>query len=112
MVSTGLAVMIGAFTPTEVFRAHRLNSDVVKLFPGSAVGPGYVRALKGPFPEIELMPTGGVNTENVSAWFDAGVFAVGAGSELCPKSLITAGKFAEITRIACDFMEAVNRCKS
>jgi 2-dehydro-3-deoxyphosphogluconate aldolase/(4S)-4-hydroxy-2-oxoglutarate aldolase len=111
MVATGLAVMIGAFTPTEVFRAHRLNSDIVKLFPGSAVGPGYVKALKGPFPEIELMPTGGVNAENISAWFEAGVFAVGAGSELCPNSLIKAGKFDEITRIASKFVEIVNRSK-
>ena len=69
MVASGLAVMVGALTPTEVEQAIRLGSDVVKIFTGSLVGPGYIKALKGPFPYIPLMPTGGVSIENVGDWF-------------------------------------------
>jgi 2-dehydro-3-deoxyphosphogluconate aldolase/(4S)-4-hydroxy-2-oxoglutarate aldolase len=99
--------MIGALTPTEVWRAHQLGSDVVKLFPGSAVGPDYVKALRGPFPHIPIMPTGGVDESNVTEWFRAGVFAVGAGSQLSPGALAKEGKFDAITAVARRFVAAV-----
>jgi 2-dehydro-3-deoxyphosphogluconate aldolase / (4S)-4-hydroxy-2-oxoglutarate aldolase len=107
MVASGLAVMAGALTPTEVELAHRLGSDVVKIFPGSLVGPEYVKALKGPFPNIPLMPTGGVSIGNVAEWFAAGVVAVGAGSELCPTQWAREGKFEAISQRAADFVAAV-----
>jgi 2-dehydro-3-deoxyphosphogluconate aldolase/(4S)-4-hydroxy-2-oxoglutarate aldolase len=111
MVATGLPVMIGALTPTEVFRAHQFGSDVVKLFPGSAVGPDYVRALRGPFPHIPLMPTGGVDEHNLADWFRAGVFAVGAGSQLSPAHLANAGQFDLITAVARRFAAAVAKAR-
>lgn len=111
MVATGLPVMIGALTPTEVFRAHQIGSDVVKLFPGSAVGPDYVKALRGPFPHIPIMPTGGVDENNVADWFKAGVFAVGAGSQLSPAGLAKEGKFDVIQAIARRFAAAVEAAK-
>ena len=92
MVASGLVVMVGALTPTEVFQAYRLGVDVVKIFPGSLGGPAYVKALKGPFPYIPMMPTGGVSAANVADWFAAGVVAVGAGSELCPPQLAKEGQ--------------------
>lgn len=107
MVATGLATMIGALTPSEIFAAYRAGSDVVKVFPGSAVGPSYIKAVKGPLPHIPMMPTGGVNAGNLADWFAAGVVAVGAGSELCPPKLAKEGKFDEITRTAADFVRAV-----
>jgi 2-dehydro-3-deoxyphosphogluconate aldolase / (4S)-4-hydroxy-2-oxoglutarate aldolase len=107
MVATGLPVMLGALTPTEVYKAHQLGSDVVKLFPGSAVGPDYVKALHGPFPQIKIMPTGGVDEHNVGEWFKAGVFAVGAGSQLSPGKLAKEGRFEEITAVARRFVAAV-----
>jgi 2-dehydro-3-deoxyphosphogluconate aldolase / (4S)-4-hydroxy-2-oxoglutarate aldolase len=107
MVASELVVMAGAFTPTEVFQAYRLGSDVIKIFPGAAVGPSYVKALKGPFPYIPMMPTGGVSISNVGEWFAAGVVAVGAGSELCPPNLAKEGKFDEITHRAAEFAQAV-----
>lgn len=107
MVASGLAVMAGALTPTEVFQAYRLGSDVVKIFPGSLAGPAYVKALRGPFPYIQFMPTGGVSASNLGEWFAAGVIAVGAGSELCPPNLAKEGKFDEISRRAKDFVKAV-----
>jgi 2-dehydro-3-deoxyphosphogluconate aldolase/(4S)-4-hydroxy-2-oxoglutarate aldolase len=104
--------MAGALTPTEVLQAYRLGSDVVKLFPGSLVGPSYVRALHGPFPHIPLMPTGGVSAANVDQWFAAGVVAVGAGSELCPPALAKAGHFSEITEKAAEFNKAVKTARA
>jgi 2-dehydro-3-deoxyphosphogluconate aldolase/(4S)-4-hydroxy-2-oxoglutarate aldolase len=112
MVASGLAVMAGAFTPTEVFQAYRLGTDVVKIFPGSVGGPAYLKALKGPFPYIPMMPTGGVNAGNVADWFAAGVVAVGAGSELCPPQLAKEGKFEEISRRAAEFVKVVQAAKA
>jgi 2-dehydro-3-deoxyphosphogluconate aldolase/(4S)-4-hydroxy-2-oxoglutarate aldolase len=112
MTGTGLAVMLGAFTPSEVMQAVCLGSDVVKIFPGSLGGPAYMKALRGPFPGIPMMPTGGVDENNLKDWFAAGAFAVGAGSKLCPKQLAVDGRFAEITRIAHQFAQAVQAARA
>jgi len=74
--------LAGALTPTEVVRAHRAGAACVKLFPGSAVGPGYLKALRGPLPHIPLMPTGGVDEKNLGEWLAAGAVAVGMGGNL------------------------------
>ncbi len=111
MVGSGLAVMAGAFTPTEVLQAYRLGVDVVKIFPGSVGGPAYIKALKGPFPYIPMMPTGGVSAANAADWFAAGVVAVGAGSELCPPQLAKEGKFDEISQRAADFVKVVKAAR-
>jgi 2-dehydro-3-deoxyphosphogluconate aldolase/(4S)-4-hydroxy-2-oxoglutarate aldolase len=111
MVASGLLTMAGAFTPTEVFQAYSVGTDVVKVFPGSVGGPGYVKALKGPFPYIPMMPTGGVSAGNVADWFAAGVVAVGAGSELCPPQLAKEGKFSEITQKAAEFVQIVKTAR-
>ena len=111
MVDSGLVTMIGALTPSEVFKAYRMGSDVIKIFPGRLGGPDYIKDLKGPFPYIPMMPTGGVDLTNMIEWFAAGVIAVGAGSNLCPKKLIIEGKFSEITEIAGHFVEAVKKAR-
>jgi 2-dehydro-3-deoxyphosphogluconate aldolase/(4S)-4-hydroxy-2-oxoglutarate aldolase len=111
MVASGLAVMIGALTPTEVMQAYRLGSDVVKIFPGSLGGPAYMKALRGPFPHIPMMPTGGVSASNLTEWFAAGAFAVGAGSELCPPALAKEGRFGDITAKASEFLQAVEKAR-
>lgn len=107
MTATGLPVMMGAFTPAEVMASYSLGSDVVKLFPGSVGGPDYMKALKGPYPDIPMMPTGGVEKENVADWFAAGAVAVGAGGSLCPKQWAMAGRWNDITAVAHDFVTAV-----
>lgn len=109
MSSSGLLSMAGALTPTEIFQAYTLGSDVIKVFPGSLTGPSYIKALKGPFPYIPMMPTGGVSEANVKDWFAAGVVAVGAGSELCPSALAKEGKFDEITERAAAFITTVQQ---
>lgn len=112
MSATGLPVMLGALTPTEVMQAVRLGSDVVKIFPGSLGGPAYMKALHGPLPDVLMMPTGGVSESNLKDWFAAGAFAVGAGSNLCPKALAVAGRFDEITEIARQFNAAVQAARA
>ncbi|OGN90701.1 MAG: 2-dehydro-3-deoxyphosphogluconate aldolase [Chloroflexi bacterium RBG_13_48_10] len=112
MVDSGLLTMAGALTPTEVLQAYNLGADVVKIFPGSLGGPAYVKALKGPFPYIPMMPTGGVSANNVAEWFATGVVAVGAGSELCPPQLAKEGKFDEITRRAAEFVQVVKSARA
>jgi len=111
MVESGLLTMAGALTPTEVLHAYNLGADVIKIFPGSLGGPAYIKALKGPFPYIPMMPTGGVSANNVAEWFSTGVVAVGAGSELCPPQLAKEGKFDEITKRAAEFVQVVKSAR-
>lgn len=112
MVASGLLSMAGAFTPTEVLQTYNLGADVIKIFPGSLGGPAYIKALKGPFPYIPMMPTGGVSASNVAEWFTVGSIAVGAGSELCPPQLAKEGKFDEITRRAAEFVQVVKSART
>jgi 2-dehydro-3-deoxyphosphogluconate aldolase/(4S)-4-hydroxy-2-oxoglutarate aldolase len=112
MVASGLLCMAGALTPTEVYQAYSMGVDVVKVFPGSLGGPAYIKALKGPFPYIPMMPTGGVSAGNAAEWFAAGVVAVGAGSELCPPQLAKEGKFDEISKRAAEFVQVVKSARA
>jgi len=111
MSLTGLLTMFGAFTPTEIFQARAFGADIVKLFPGSLGGPKYLKAIRAPFPEIPILPTGGVNLENLVDWFDAGAIAVGAGSSLCPGNWAIEGRFHEITANAVAFQDALTRSR-
>jgi len=111
MVKSGLLNMVGSFTPTEIFHSYSMGVDVIKIFPGSLGGPSYIKALRGPFPDIPFMPTGGVSAENAADWFQAGAIAVGAGSNLCPKDLVLNEEFEEITRISKEFVAVINRVK-
>lgn len=78
-------MLAGALTPTEILAAWRAGSDLVKVFPARSLGgPAYFKALRGPLPQIPLVPTGGVSLEEVAAYFAAGAAAVGVGSELVP----------------------------
>lgn len=104
---TGGLSMIGGFTPTEVQRLAVVGVDVVKLFPGSLGGPGLLKALRGPFPELRYVPTGGVSATNLREWFDAGATAVGAGSELIPAAALAAGDHAAIEAMARTFVSAL-----
>jgi 2-dehydro-3-deoxyphosphogluconate aldolase/(4S)-4-hydroxy-2-oxoglutarate aldolase len=81
-VSQGLPFIPGALTPTEIHAAWSVGATFVKLFPASAVGAQAVREMRGPFPEIELIPTGGVDGHNARAFLDAGAVAVGIGSAI------------------------------
>ena len=84
MVASGLLTMAGALTPTEVLQTYNLGADVIKIFPGSLGGPAYLKALRGPFPHIPMMPTGGVSQDNIAEWLAAGAVAVGAATGSAP----------------------------
>lgn len=79
MVATGRTVIAGCLTPTEIIGALSAGAHAVKLFPASAVGPEYVAALRGPFPGLKLIPTGGIRPADVDRWIEAGAIAVGIG---------------------------------
>jgi len=102
-----IAVMPGAMTPTEVLDAWEAGADVVKIFPAGVGGPQFFKDLKGPFPHIEIMPTGAVNRETAPQFIKAGACAIGVGGELAGKPLIAARKFATITQNAQDFVALV-----
>jgi len=78
----GMASFPGAYTATEITHATELGADAVKLFPAVSLGPGYVSALRAPFPALRLVPTGGINLSNIRQYLEAGAVAVGVGSEL------------------------------
>jgi len=82
MVATGLAAIPGCLTPSEILAASAAGAHAVKIFPASTLGPGYLAALRGPFPSLRLVPTGGIDPADVRAWIDAGAFAVGLGGRL------------------------------
>lgn len=88
----------GCMTITEMQQALKSGADIIKLFPGSVSGPSMVSAVKAPLPQINLMPTGGVNLENMETWFKAGVVAVGVGGNLLAPAAV--GDFAKVTEIA------------
>jgi 2-dehydro-3-deoxyphosphogluconate aldolase/(4S)-4-hydroxy-2-oxoglutarate aldolase len=112
MLGSGALTMLGAVTPTEVMRAMRLGAHVVKVFPGSLVGPGYLKALRGPFPDVALMPTGGVSAANVGEWLAAGAVAVGAGGELAAGADIAGGRWDAIRESAARFVAATDAARA
>jgi 2-dehydro-3-deoxyphosphogluconate aldolase/(4S)-4-hydroxy-2-oxoglutarate aldolase len=101
------AIFPGALTPTEIVTAWEAGADGVKVFPCSAMGGAkYIKALKGPFPHIDLVPTGGVNLDTIGEFFVAGSTAVGVGGELVDNKAIGAGHYHVITERAIKFREA------
>jgi 2-dehydro-3-deoxyphosphogluconate aldolase/(4S)-4-hydroxy-2-oxoglutarate aldolase len=95
-VRHGIASYPGAFTPTEIYTAWSAGASAVKLFPGGALGPGYLKAVRAPLPDVPLIPTGGVDVEAVGAWLDAGAVAVGLGSPLIGDALAPGGDLAAL----------------
>lgn len=105
--------MPGALTPTEVVAAWRAGADLVKIFPcGPVGGPKYIKALRGPFPQIEFVPTGGVNLETTPEFIRAGAAAVAVGGELVDAKALEAGRLDLITSNARKFVEAVRAGRS
>ena len=103
----GIPVFPGAFTPTEVVTAWEAGADAVKVFPVSSVGPRYIKDLRGPLPDIPLVPTGGITAENCVEFIRAGAIAVGGGSDLVDKAVVDRRDFTELERRARGFAEGV-----
>ena len=109
MVSTGRLTMTGALTPSEIMHAQSHGVHVMKIFPGALGGPAYLSALKGPFPGLDFMPTGGVSPDNLGEWFNRGAFAVGAGSDLVPSKALAMGDFEDIASRAHRYVAALRK---
>jgi len=107
-----VAVLPGALTPGEVFEAFRSGGDMVKVFPAQSVGgAAYLRALRGPFPDIPLVPTGGVTLENLAELFQAGAAAVGVGTELISQDALARRDYAAIGARAKQFLAALRQAR-
>jgi 2-dehydro-3-deoxyphosphogluconate aldolase/(4S)-4-hydroxy-2-oxoglutarate aldolase len=89
--------MPGCFTPTEILEAWDVGADIVKVFPATALGPGFLKDLRGPLPQVKLMPTGGVTIDNAGEWIKGGAAAVGIGTALLDAKAIAAGDYAALT---------------
>lgn len=102
--------MPGCMTVTEMIRALEAGADVIKVFPGSAVGPDYIKAIRGPLPQASLMPTGGVSLDNVEQWIRNGCIAVGVGGELT--SGARAGDYGKVTETAIEFVKKIKAARA
>ncbi len=105
-------VMPGAFTPTEVVAAWEAGADVVKVFPADVVGPAFFKALRGPLPQVKLMPTGGVDLTTATEFLAAGAVCLGVGGHLVDPKAVAAGDFARITQTARQYAEIVKRYRA
>jgi len=111
--SYSIAVIPGALTPTEIVTAWEAGADIVKVFPcGSLGGPKYLAALKGPLPQIELIPTGGVSLSNAADFLAAGACALGVGSDLVDSSALAKGNLDVITENASKYAAVVQQARS
>jgi 2-dehydro-3-deoxyphosphogluconate aldolase/(4S)-4-hydroxy-2-oxoglutarate aldolase len=105
-------VVPGAYTPTEILDAWEAGADAVKVFPANAGGPGYLKAIKGPLPQVRLSAVGGVNVENAAAFIKAGAAFLGVGGELVNQKLLDGGSFDAITERARAFRHQVEEGRS
>ena len=100
-----IPMLPGVMSPTEAITALEAGCDIIKVFPGNVVGPGAISSFKGPLPQGDFMPSGGVDVDNVDKWLKAGACAVGTGSSLTKGA--KTGDFAAVTEKAREFVEAV-----
>jgi 2-dehydro-3-deoxyphosphogluconate aldolase/(4S)-4-hydroxy-2-oxoglutarate aldolase len=107
----GVIVVPGAFTPTEILTAWELGADMVKVFPAAAVGPGYIKDILSPLPQVKLLPTGGVSLSNVAQFIKAGATAVAAGGSLVDKKAVAERDFARLTEMAGNFVKAIREAR-
>ena len=106
------AVMPGAFTPTEILSAWESGADIVKVFPADSGGPAYLKALRGPLPQIRLMPTGGVDLATAESFLKAGACCLGVGSALVEPDAVSTGHFDRIRDLAAQFIAIVRHFRS
>lgn len=105
----GKLIMPGAFTPTEVLTAWEAGADIVKVFPAEVLGPAYFRALRGPLPQVRLMPTGGVDLTTAADFLAAGAYCLGVGSQMVEPKAVAAGDFGRIRDLARQYRAIVQQ---
>lgn len=102
-------IMPGCYTPTEMLTAWEAGADMIKLFPASAGGPGLIKAIRAPLPQLEIVPVGGVNLNTAAEFIENGAAALGVGSSLVNQRLLDAGDMDELTRRAAAFIREVRK---
>jgi len=107
----GKVMMPGALTPTEIITAWQAGADVVKIFPSELTGPGYLKAIRAPLPQVRLMPTGGVNLQTAADFLRAGACALGIGGSLVEPKAIANRDFARIESLARQYVEIVRQVR-
>jgi 2-dehydro-3-deoxyphosphogluconate aldolase/(4S)-4-hydroxy-2-oxoglutarate aldolase len=105
------AVMPGCFTPTEILDAWDMGADIVKVFPATALGPTFIKDVRGPLPQVKLMPTGGVTLDNAGDWIRAGAVAVGVGTALLDTAAIGGGNYAALRANAAKIVAGVRAAR-
>jgi 2-dehydro-3-deoxyphosphogluconate aldolase/(4S)-4-hydroxy-2-oxoglutarate aldolase len=105
-------IMLGSYTPTEAQQAHEAGSDFIKIFPADGLGPNYIKALRAPLPHLKIVPTGGVDVNNVAEFLNAGCVAVGVGGSLVASKLLSEGNWPELTKRAAAFVQAAKSARS
>jgi 2-dehydro-3-deoxyphosphogluconate aldolase/(4S)-4-hydroxy-2-oxoglutarate aldolase len=105
--AAGRPVMLGAYTPTEAQLAHEAGSDFIKIFPADGLGTAYIKALRAPLPHLRIVPTGGIDLQNATAFLKAGCAALGVGSSLVSAHILQSENWGELTRLATEFVRAV-----
>ncbi len=108
----GVVAIAGAMTPTEILAAWETGADIVKVFPANILGPGYLKAVHGPLPQIPLAPTGGITADNASEFLKAGAALVCAGSWLVDKKAVAEGRYEVLTERARKLVEVVKKAKT
>ncbi len=108
----GKPCLPGAWTPTEIFRAWEMGGDIVKVFPASVGGLDYIKAVRGPLPQIPLCPTGGVDLDNLADFVKAGVVAIGVGGNLVSRKLMESRNFKGLTENARRFADAMAKARA
>jgi len=107
----GIIVIPGAMTPTEILTAWEAGADMVKVFPASILGSGYLKAIRGPLPQIPLVPTGGITADNAGKFIHAGAAMVCAGGWLVDKEAVANGRYEVITERARQLVDAVSKAR-
>ena len=105
-------VMPGAFTPTEILAAWEAGADIVKVFPAEVLGPAFFKALRGPLPQIRLMPTGGVDLTTAAAFLKAGACCLGVGGQLVEPRAVAEGDFNRIRELARQYVAVVKQARA
>ena len=107
----GVAALPGCFSPTEILTAWECGADIVKVFPATALGPSYFTDVRGPLPQLKLMPTGGVTLDNAGDWIRAGAVAVGVGTALLDRAAIAAGNYGVLRANAARIVASVRAAR-
>jgi 2-dehydro-3-deoxyphosphogluconate aldolase/(4S)-4-hydroxy-2-oxoglutarate aldolase len=106
------AVMPGCFTPTEILAAWEAGADIIKVFPAECLGPAFFKAVRGPLPQVRMMPTGGVDLKTAGEFLKAGAVALGIGGQLVDPKMVAARDFAGLTALAKQYVEVVRAART